>query len=352
MGWDPAEEHPEIDALLAAWALDAVMSGDEERIRAHIEDCEDCTEELARLREAVHRLDGPPAEPAKGARKGADKVGRGRLMAAARAARTGHDAPAAHAAPYAAAVASLEALLRELDGTPARWGTPVVHDWDVQGTVAHLIAADEPLAERLGLLPVTRAEPGGTGDAAPWEVRWAARTEEVVAYEHTRPPAETAEAWRTQAHGLLELPEAREAEPAALSTALMGRRLPVADHYVIRAFETWIHTRDIGRALGLVVPPPPPVHLRRLVALAVRILDLALGDGARPVLLAVEGEAGGDWVLGPAAEPVAAELVLEAVDLCLLVGGRLTPQEVSRGQAGDAAAAQHVLATAASLAWL
>lgn len=352
MSWDPAEEHPEVAELLAAWVLDAVMTGDDPRIRAHVERCDDCAGEAARLREVVRRLDGPPVEPPKNARKGAAKVGRGRLMAAARTSRTGHDAPADHAAPYAAAVASLEALLRELDGDAARWGTPVVHDWDVQGTVAHLIAADEPLAERLGLLPVTRAQPCGPGAAAPWEVRWVARTEEVVAYEHTRPAAETAEAWRTQAHGLLDLPEARDHELAAAPTVLMGLRLPVADHYLIRAFETWIHTRDIGRALGLAVPPPLPGHLRRLVTLAVRVLDLALGSGARPVLLSVEGEAGGDWVLGPAAEPVAAELVLDAVDFCLLVGGRLTPMEVSRGQAGDAAAAQRVLATAASLAWL
>ncbi|KAA6222595.1 maleylpyruvate isomerase family mycothiol-dependent enzyme [Streptomyces albofaciens JCM 4342] len=389
----PSAVHEEVSALLAAWALGSGMPGDDARVRGHLHDCAPCAAEAQRLRETVRLLDEPaPGGTGRGTgRKANAGMARGRLMAAARAARPGQSAPAAHAEPYAGAVACLDALLRELDREPARWGTPVVHDWDVQGTVAHLVAADEVLAERLGLAPVTEAgtglgpvpgagPEGGFGDAgtgpgertgmgpggrtgtgaggrtagagAPWELRWTARTHEVVAYEHTRPPAETREAWRTQAHGLLALPEAGDEQLAAMATTLMGMRLPVADHYVIRAFETWVHTRDIGRALGRVVPPPPPVHLQRFLGLAVRILDLALGPDARPVLLSVEGEAGGDWVLGSDAEPIAAELVLEATDFLLLLGGRQDPDEIARGQAGDAAAAQRLLETATSLAWL
>ncbi|MEU4203240.1 hypothetical protein AB0B79_11555 [Streptomyces sp. NPDC039022] len=384
--------HEEVSALLAAWALGADMPGDDARIRDHLRDCAPCAAEARRLRETARLLDEPaPGGRGRGAgRKANAGLARGRLMAAARAARPGQVTPAAHAAPYAGAVACLDALLRELDHAPARWGTPVVHDWDVQGTVAHLVAADEVLAERLGLAPVTEAGTGlgavpgtrppegygpegygpegygpdtGTdpdapaagrtpGARAPWELRWAARTHEVVTYEHTRPPAETREAWRTQAHGLLALPEAGDEQLAAAATTLMGLRLPVADHYVIRAFETWVHTRDIGRALGRTVPPPLPVHLQRFLGLTVRILDLALGPDARPVLLSVEGEAGGDWVLGSDAEPIAAELVLEATDFLLLVGGRQEPDEIARGQAGDAAASQRLLETATSLAWL
>ncbi|WP_267958748.1 maleylpyruvate isomerase family mycothiol-dependent enzyme [Streptomyces rimosus] len=381
----PGAVHEEVSALLAAWALGSGMPGDDARVRGHLRDCPPCAAEAQRLRETVRLLDEPaPGGSGRGAgRKANAGMARGRLMAAARAARPGQGAPAPHAEPYAGAVACLDALLRELDREPARWGTPVVHDWDVQGTVAHLVAADEVLAERLGLAPVTEAgtglgpvpgagPEGGFGDSvtgpggrtgtgpggrtagagAPWELRWTARTHEVVAYEHTRPPAETREAWRTQAHGLLALPEAGDEQLAAMATTLMGLRLPVADHYVIRAFETWVHARDIGRALGRAVPPPPPVHLQRFLGLAVRILDLALGPDARPVLLSVEGEAGGDWVLGSDAEPIAAELVLEATDFLLLLGGRQDPDEIARGQAGDAAAAQRLLETATSLAWL
>ena len=179
---------------------------------------------------------------------------------------------------------------------------------------------------------------------------WNRRTAEVIAHEHGRTPDETVADWAAQADALLASPEARDVELAAGATMLMGVRLPVADHFVVRAFETWIHADDIGRALGLAVPPPPATHLDRLVRLAVRILGLALGPGAAPVLFEISG--GEQWVLGSDSEPVRAELALDAVDFCLLVGGRYAPDEVPRREAGDAGAVRNVLERAASLAWL
>jgi hypothetical protein len=71
------------------------------------------------------------------------------------------------------------------------------------------------------------------------------------------------------------------------------------------------------------------------------------------VLFAVAGGGpGAQWVLGSEDEPVRAELVLEPVDFCLLVGGRYAPGEVPRGATGDTAAIGAVLERAASLAWL
>ncbi|WP_311736763.1 hypothetical protein [Streptomyces sp. TLI_185] len=69
-------------------------------------------------------------------------------------------------------------------------------------------------------------------------------------------PSERGADWAAQAAPLLATPEAGEPELAARATVLMGAGLPVADHFVVRAFETWIHSDDIGRALGLAVPPP------------------------------------------------------------------------------------------------
>jgi hypothetical protein len=86
------------------------------------------------------------------------------------------------------------------------------------------------------------------------------------------------------------------------------------------------------------------------VRLAVRVLGLALGPAAPPVLFAVDG--GEQWVLGSEDEPVHAELALDPVEFCLLVGGRRTPQEVPRRAAGDAGAVRNVLERAASLSWL
>jgi uncharacterized protein (TIGR03083 family) len=336
-------DHDGVRDLLAAWAFGALDPADEKAVPMHLAECEDCAAEAERLRELVRLLDGP--RPG-----GAPQNGRPSPEAAdvlSDALRTRPAAPrvAAHAAPYAAAVAGLKVLLAEADG---RWTTPVVHDWDVQATVAHLLAADEPLAGLLGV--DTRVPSSPTAGEADWEDAWNRRTADVIAHEHGRRPEETVAAWAAQSAALLATPEASDPELAARAATLMGVRLPVADHFMVRAFEVWIHTDDIGRALGLAVPPPPEEHLWQLVRLAVRILGLALGPAAPPVLFAVTG--GEQWVLGSEDEPVRAELTLDPVDFCLLIGGRYAPQEVPRGVTGDEAAVQNVLERAASLAWL
>ena len=331
------DDHEVVRDLLAAWAFDALDPADEKTVLPHLAECETCAAQAARLRETVRLLEGPAPKAPAGS---ADSA----LFLALRA-RPAGPRVAAHAAPYAAAVAGLKALLPELEG---RWATPVVHDWDVHATVAHLLAADEHLAGRLGVgsrVPASRIEEG-----MPWADAWERRTADVIAHEHGRTPEETVADWAAQAGELLATPEAGDPVLAARAVTLMGLRLPVADHFLARAFETWIHTHDIGRALGLAVPPPPQEHLWQLVRLAVRVLGLALGPTAPPVLFAVTG--GEEWVLGSGDEPVQAELTLDPVDFCLLIGGRHTPQSVPRGATGDAAAVRNVLERAASLAWL
>ena len=363
------QEHEGVRELLAAWAFGALQPGDERTVRPHLAECAGCAAEAARLRETVRLLDGPssgvqpegaPSEDSAVSLNGnapARLPEAGGVLALALRSRrpAAASAPgiAPHAAPYAAAVSALQALLRELDGDDrhSAWGTPVVHDWDVHDTVAHLLAADEPLALRLGLDPCVPGTASPIGEDAGWADAWAVRTGEVIAHERRREARETVAVWAAQAAALLATPEARDPELASIATTLMGARLPVADHFTVRAFEVWIHTDDIGRALGLAVPPPPEPHLWRLVHLAVRILGTALGPDAPPVLFAVSGGAE-EWVLGSEDEPVQAELVLDPVDFCLLVGGRYAPDEVPRGEAGDREAARNVLERAASLAWL
>ncbi|MCX5364601.1 maleylpyruvate isomerase family mycothiol-dependent enzyme [Streptomyces sp. NBC_00124] len=331
-------EHDGVRDLLAAWAFGALDPADRRTVPLHLAECESCAAEAERLRETVRLLDGP-ASNGPGRPPAAD------ILSGALRTRLAAPRVAAHAAPYAAAVAGLKALLPEIEG---RWSTPVVHDWDVHATVAHLLAADEHLARLLGLdtrLPLSRI-PHDTH----WGKAWNERTAEVIAHEYGRTPEETVADWAAQADELLTAPEALDPELAARAVMLMGVRLPVADHYVVRAFEAWIHTDDIGRALGLAVPPPPEAHLWQLVHLAVRILGLALGRDAAPVLFSVTG--GERWVLGSQDEPVRAELTLDPVDFCLLVGGRYTPDEVPRGTSGDEDAAQNILDRASRLAWL
>ncbi|TPQ19962.1 maleylpyruvate isomerase family mycothiol-dependent enzyme [Streptomyces sporangiiformans] len=351
-------DHDGVRELLGAWAFGALPPQEEKAVPLHLGECESCAAEAERLRETARLLGGPrgTAMINGSAERGGPSPGEPEgLLALALRSRPAASRVAPHAAPYAAAVAGLQALLRELAESEPSWATPVVHDWDVHATVGHLIAADEPLARGLGLdrrEPVTPA-----AEDTPWDVAWNARTADVIAYERQRTPEETVAAWAAQAGALLATPEALDPERAAHALTLMGIRLPVADHFLVRAFETWIHTDDIGRALGLAVPPPPGPHLWQLVRLAVHILGMALGTTAPPVLFTVAGEEGDErddtqWVLGSEDEPVRAELVLEAVDFCLLVGGRYAPDEVPRGTSGDEAAVRNVLERAAALSWL
>lgn len=352
-----AEGHEELRDLVAALATGAALPGDASRVGDHLAECAQCAAESARLAEAVRLMAGiGEGAGTNGHLHGDGAAGRAPMardavVRAALRARRGAPEVAAHAAPYAAAVAGLDALLGELDELGA-WGTPVVNGWDAHGTVAHLIAADEPLAVRLG--HAARFPPAVVPLGGGWRDAWAVRTEAAVAHERRRTPAETRASWYAQTRALLSDPVAHDEERAARATELMGVRLPLADHFLIRAFETWVHADDIGRAIGRSVPPPPDAQLRRLVALAVRILGMALGRGAAPVLLTVEWSDGTpqEWVLGSAQEPVAAQLVLHPVDFCLLVGGRYPVPEVPRGASGDPDAVQHTLERAASLAWL
>ncbi|WP_329114971.1 maleylpyruvate isomerase N-terminal domain-containing protein [Streptomyces sp. NBC_01465] len=347
-----SEGHEAVRDLLGAWALRAGEPGDERLVRDHLAGCAPCTAEAARLRTAVAVLDGPDdiRTPA-GAR--------GAVLAAALGRREAAPRVAAHAAPYAAAVAGLDALLREVgdsgadgaDGADGLWAAPVVHDWDVHATVAHLVAADEPLALRLAPDPGEAPPPSD----APWHETWAARTAAVIAREHARTPAATWRTWREQTRTLLASPSAYSTELACTEVELMGLRLPVAEHFLIRAFETWVHTDDIGRAIGHSVPPPAGEHLRRLVGLALRILQRATNPGAPPVLLTLRGPGPDDihrQRLGSDTGPVVGELAVDTVDFCLLMGGRYAPGDIPQSVTGDRSATLNTLERAASLAWL
>lgn len=356
-------EHDEVSGLLGAWAFDAALPEDAARVRAHLGRCGACTAEAAMLRKAVEALDGGPSSRAARVPPGPAGAGRGdagvatggRVLPAPVRTAALRSRPAAfrvagHAAPYAAAVSGLDALLREV-GARGAWSRPVVHDWDVHGTLAHLIAADEALALPLGL--AARVPGQWLPASAGWRTVWQARTNEVIARTHAHAPGRTRALWQAQSHTLLESAEARDPVAAARPIPLMGLRLPVSDHFLIRGFETWIHTVDIASALDIRVPPPLERHLTPLVHLAARILRLAVGGRTPPVLLRVGTGASDQWVLGgPQAAPPTAELALDPVDFCFLIGGRYTPEEVPHRMTGEAAPARAVLRRAAELAWL
>lgn len=374
-----ARDHATVSELLGAWALQALPSDEQRTVPAHLADCEECAAEAERLRATVRSLNGPNGHRSDGHGTNGNENGTGvgiganghgtagapqddaaghpplrtdtGPLAAALARRP--PAPRAtptaapHAQPYAATVAALQALLAEADDA---WSTEVVHGWTVRDTVAHLIAADEPLAVHLGL-PAHEPPADAVGDGD-WRTVWEARTRTVIAHERARDPHATVAVWHARAAELLAAPAARDPELAAQAATLMAARLPVAEHYLVRAFETWIHSYDIGRALDRPVPPPPAGHLWQLVRLAVRILGQALGPKAPPVALTVtDASRTTEWILGSEDEPVRAELALDPVDFCLLVGGRTAPDALPPGT-GDPTAARTLLNRAARLAWL
>ncbi|MGW2344497.1 maleylpyruvate isomerase family mycothiol-dependent enzyme [Streptomyces sp. NPDC001661] len=363
-----ARDHATVSELLGAWALRALPADEQRAVPAHLADCEECAAEAERLRATVRSLNGPDGDGngSNGGENGSSghgAVGEPRAPAAGLPFRTDAGPLAAalaqrppaprassaapHAQPYAATVAALQALLAEADDA---WSTEVVHGWTVRDTVAHLIAADEPLALHLGL--PGHEPPADAPHDSDWHTTWEARTRTVIAHERARDPHATVAVWRARAAELLAAPAARDTELAAQAATLMGARLPVAEHYLVRAFETWIHSYDIGRALDRPVPPPPAGHLWRLVRLAVRILGQALGPRATPVALTVaDASRSTEWVLGSEDEPVRAELTLDPVDFCLLIGGRAAPDTLPPGT-GDPRAARTLLDRAAQLAWL
>ena len=122
------DDHDGVRDLLAAWAFGALPPAEEQAVPGHLAECATCAAEAERLRETVRLLDGPAPDRTQG-HSTLD------VLSTALRARPATPRVAAHAAPYAAAVAGLRALLPEAEG---RWGTPVVHDWDVHATVAHL----------------------------------------------------------------------------------------------------------------------------------------------------------------------------------------------------------------------
>ncbi len=79
--------------------------------------------------------------------------------------------------------------------------------------------------------------------------------------------------------------------------------------------DSWMHRIDIGRATGRE-PVLTPVHDGRLVDDVVR--EWAAAHGA-PYSLELTGPAGGRWGTEGAGE----QLVLDAVDFCRSVSGRL-----------------------------
>jgi hypothetical protein len=125
----------------------------------------------------------------------------------------------------------------------------------------------------------------------------------------------------------------------AICRTLVDRSLP-PDLMVSRAFETWIHARDIALAARKELPSPPPEHLHTIADLATRLLPAAAAYRrvARGVVrLVLTGAGGGTWTLPlDELEPgVTVEMTLDVTEFCLLMGARREPRAVDVMIRGD-----------------
>ncbi|MUN36625.1 maleylpyruvate isomerase family mycothiol-dependent enzyme [Actinomadura litoris] len=338
----PVHEH--VASLLGSWALGACSDEETRLVMGHVPHCPACMEESLLLGGVAGLLDG--------VRPGASL--RERTLAGARARRR-PVAPSvpSYAAPYAALVSMLDALLAEL--SRRAWSTNVIYDWSVQDVVAHLSATDSLLAEQLntqdGAPVLARAEPAQGADARDVD----ARTALVIDEQRGRGHEETRVSWRAQADALC----ARLDEEAAAIRVVLKFPMRTDSAVVARAFETWVHARDIATATGHSLPPPPPEHLHAIATLGVRALPgaLALREGraaaGESVHVDLRGPGGGAWhlPLGPSApDKPTVTLALDTMDFCLLAAERLRPGEIRVDVGGDVPLGRRILAAASAFA--
>jgi uncharacterized protein (TIGR03083 family) len=224
--------------------------------------------------------------------------------------------------PFGASVSALDVLLREL--SPEQYERVVIFDWTVADVLVHLTATDGLLAHAIGL----EAPPPVPGEDL------LARTLRMIADASS--VDEVRRAWFEQAMAIAWAPLGDDV------LRVGPIRLPGKDHATSRAFETWIHSRDIAAAVGLPRHSPPPKHMHSMANLAMRLLSSLVGNGR----FVLTGPAGGVWELG---EPDV-ELTLDALDFCLLAADRVRVDDLDYEVRGDADEAKLILAKVPSFA--
>jgi uncharacterized protein (TIGR03083 family) len=302
--------HAAVSSLLAAWAVNACAPAESAAVDAHLTGCSSCQADITVLSQAASlfgRNGFPPPQSL-----------RAKVIAAA-----GGLGLAADGAAYAATVAALDALLREL--SPDEWTLAAHAGWTVLDLIIHLTATDNLVADQLGL----HVHPPVTRDDTP-DSRTALLLSMPRRWDRVWP------GWRHQADAIC---------------GAVSRRALAPDLLVSRAFETWIHARDIALATSKDLPPPPPPHLHTIADLTARLLPHAAKSRhitAASARLILTGPAGGTWTLtdsGPAVE-----LTMDTVEFCLLMAGRREPRAVDVMIRGDVELGYDLLDAGPSLA--
>jgi uncharacterized protein (TIGR03083 family) len=214
--------------------------------------------------------------------------------------------------------------------------------------VIHEAAQESLMAQAVGATPIPDISETNI------EVRTATFVEEFEG----RPLDDAIEMWRAS----VDANCAWASGPAENTANWRGFELDHNDAIVLRSFETWIHTDDLRRLVGLVGQAPDPQHLALMSDLAGRTLSLALGLVQRTrddktARLVLTGDGGGEWLVamdgsGLSTREPDVTLTADVVDWCMLVGDRIAPDVIPLTVDGDARLAEDLLAAAPALATL
>jgi uncharacterized protein (TIGR03083 family) len=339
-----SHEHETIDDLLAAYALNACEPDEVERIERHLASDPQARAELARLSTAAswigatEALTPPPAL-------------RTHLLAAARVRgpagpRTGDGALAL----FGDLADRLDAVARGLGAGDL--GAATANGLSVRDLLIHLAAMESLVAAALTetIPPVVASE----------EIE--ARTAAFVEVFALRPLDEVRTLWRESVDTILAWGAAGHPQGFV---PWFGQELPRDIILTIRAFETWIHTDDIRRALGRPLEPPRPSQLHLMATFSIESLPawLVLADRTHPGRVArvvLTGAGGGSWLVNLGAEetavaddaPADVTLEVDVVDWCHRIGERITTDAIPVRVLGDAALATDILESASVLATL
>ncbi len=322
----------DVDALLGAWALDALDPEEAAEVDAIAAADPELRREASELRAAVTALgDALAASPSPELR---DQM----LARASSVLRPGQPASDPVTA-FASQVDALFELLGELEGDD--WVRPArPYDWTVHGLVAHLLVIETYMAGQLDLAAPIEGEPRGH----------LAMGAGRIAAELTRGGPETAASWHAAATATIDaLRSGRGPSPDA-AVDFHGWPFTADTLLIARAFEVWTHADDVRRAIGRPVVTPAAADLRVMSSFSVTSLPLlwplVVPDddfgGARVVLT---GDGGGTFDIG---DPNTRDalVVADVVDYCRLAARRIAPAELDAEIEGDRETGERLLAAA------
>ncbi|MEV6305687.1 maleylpyruvate isomerase family mycothiol-dependent enzyme [Actinoplanes sp. NPDC051861] len=327
-------DHETVSQLIGAWAVDACSPEEAHLVQGHLPGCADCAGEARTLRATAEELlFAPPAG----------------LLARLRSEMPVRRRPAfktpGYAKPYAAQVAALDLMLSDL--ATDDWRQVAAYEQlSVHDLLAHLIAVDGMVADALGVPGSLPVRPDMDAEA---------RTSAVVAAEQSRPVSDTLRTWRDQADAVCR---ALPRRPDTSTTVTLGFTMPVPDALLARAFETWIHAEDIAGVTSSPSITPLPEHLNPMADLAVRMLPRVTSHrlpeaSGRQIRLLLTGPGGGTWTV-PLGEPAGfdtdAEVSVDVVEFCRLVGDRRDPAVIPAEVSGDERLAREWLSVVPALA--